>query len=143
MALTTLQHQLKSYTKHLLVLLWIGLVLVSSWKNSQHYLYLKDFSLNQLVLFLFPLIVYIKYPEEKSYRYALPALLCLGIQTMYPHPIFVFFAAGFTIFLVLERHFGKLNELALLTLLLITPTAKYFFDHTTVQNRKSDSQTLF
>jgi exosortase N len=87
-----------------------------------------EFSVDQIWLLLIPLIVYVQSPGERSMRYAWLAAGSLLLYLLLGAHVFAYFAAGCTLFLILESHFGKLNELSPVALILVTPAVTYVFD---------------
>ncbi len=116
-----------THRKYWIPALLIGLLLVLSYKPLFSYLQI-NFTINNLVYLLVPLIIYIRQPDVYSYRYGVAGLI-FGVLYGFSGTVFyLFLAIGCCAFFILETTLGKLNNLAPLVLLLLTPLVKYFFD---------------
>jgi len=114
--------------KHIILGLIVLAVLSGTFGNLVSYLYLKDFSLNNLGLILVPVILFVKYKKEYSFRFSIWAVIGLLLFWLTGKYSFMFVSVFFIIFFVIEVLFGKLNEAASFVVLVITSFAKYAFD---------------
>lgn len=103
----------------------LALVLLS-WKSLVSYMNLS-FSISNAWLLLLPFTIYISDRSKRSSVYFIPAILSLVLHALLPSPFFVLTAVSFSIFWLMEEFVGKLNKLAPLVIIIITPLSEYFF----------------
>jgi exosortase N len=123
--LSKLKHILSN--KLVVVILLITLLLFSSWTKLFVYLNIS-WSLNIMWIVLLPFIIYIKERGQYSYRYGILTVLMLMVYAFVQAPIFFFFSFCFALFFIIEIWIGKVNALAPLVILTVTPFTKYVFD---------------
>lgn len=106
----------------LLGLLW------PSWIIVKRFMQLDDFSLSNLALLFIPFIIRVSQPQQTSNRYVFWALLAFVFYAWIGGNFFLFLALSFTIFWIIEHHWGKLNLLAPAAVLAVTPLIRYGID---------------
>lgn len=103
------------------------IILIPAGKIAGTYLNLS-FSFNNLWVVLLPFILYIPVQGNTSNKYGYLTIVAMGFYLIMPTSFFVFIALCFGIFYAIESNIGKINRLAPLVLILITPLTKYFLD---------------
>lgn len=113
------------FRRHVIPVGTILLVLGASAGKLWTYL---DLSQNAIWLVLLPFIIYIKDRERISYRYGVLSAILIALYALSGAPILLFFSVFFVIFTILEAFYGRLNHLAPVAVIVVTPLTRYLFD---------------
>jgi exosortase N len=103
------------------------LLLLTSWMKLKEYLNIS-LSLNMMWIVLLPFIIYVKDKGIFSYRFGFLSALMLVVYSIVQAPLFYFISFSLVVFFIIEISIGKLNSLAPLVILLVTPFTKFAFD---------------
>jgi exosortase N len=101
-------------------LIMLTAVLVSI-QNLNFYLRF-DFNFT-LSLLLVPFVLYVKHKNHQSVRFGIASLVFLSFYPVLKIQSFYFFGFSFFLLFVIESHLGKLNNLPVFLLILLSPVA--------------------
>ena len=112
--------------KWLLVVSLLSLGTLLCIQNLDFYL-VFDFKL-MLILLVSPFVIFVKYPGEYSIRYAVLSLLFLGLYPVLKIQSCFFVGFSFFLLFVIESWLGKLNNLPLFFVVVVSPFALFLFN---------------
>lgn len=105
----------------------VGLFILLSGRLLMSYLNIS-FSLHNVTLLALPFIISLDKERKGSARFLFLALMLTVFHLITQLTVFLFLSVGFGVFGIIEVLKGRVNFLAILALLLVTPLTKYFFD---------------